>query len=86
MVPLPHSLRVGNPTVTLSGSVPMQRCTVDGFQTLSTGAGAIANTAEGNNSHTLCLVCSNYSSMTASRPAVVSFPAVSNGITVSAEL
>jgi len=86
MVPLPHSLRVGNPTVTLSGSVPMQRCTVDGFQTLSTGAGAIANTAEGNNSHTLCLVCSNYSSMTASRPAVVSFPAVSNGITVSADL
>ena len=86
MVPLPNSLREGNPTITLSGSVPMQRCTVDGFQTLGTGVGSVSNTAEGNNSHTLCLICSNYSGMTANRPAVVSFPAVSNAITVDAEL
>ena len=79
-------LRIGNPTITKSSSVPMQRCTVDGFQTLTAGAGTIGLTAEAANSYTLCINLGGYSGMTTSRPAVVSFPAATNAVTIDAEL
>jgi len=79
-------LRIGNPTITKNSSVPMQRCTVDGFQTLSAGAGTIGLTAEAEDSYTLCINLGGYSGMTSSRPAVVSFPAATNAVTIDAEL
>jgi hypothetical protein len=79
-------LRIGNPTITKNSSVPMQRCTIDGFQTLSAGAGSIGLTAEAANSYMLCINLGGYSGMTSSRPAVVSFPAATNAVTIDAEL
>jgi hypothetical protein len=79
-------LRIGNPTITKNSSVPMQRCTVDGFQTLTAGAGTIGLTAEAEDSYILCINLGGYSGMTSSRPAVVSFPAATNAVTIDAEL
>ena len=83
---LATTLRIGNPTITKNSSVPMQRCTVDGFQTLSAGAGTIGLTAEAKDSYTLCINLGGYSGMTSARPAVVSFPAATNAVTIDAEL